>query len=353
MILRYTLTVEDVVDAARLHRWGRNELLQRIGFFVLALMGEIALFMEVRDELSITVVMFFAALTISLLVITFTPRQVFDPLVRRSARKSPMVGRPVELEITDEAIRWRSETTWDSPWRSFRRVKRSESVILLYFGPKTALNIPRRALSAEDAHELERLIDANVPNRLVRDSSPMPLRDMERSAESPELRYTLDASDWSAAVQLMYGRMPWIRALRWGGPLLAAFLCGVHAWKIQQGWLGGSFGDVAFSMVAYAATATVGFWFPRVMGISGRIAHSRTWLLAETALALDENGVTIQSTYGRNEYEWSTVTGWRENDRLITFFISPGGAIPIPKRAMNEQQRQRILEILGRRVPRH
>lgn len=351
MILRFTLTVEDVVDAARLHRSSPAGYVQRIGFLALASLGGFGLLGQLNTDLSFEYVLLGAAATVGFLVVAFTPDLVFDPGVRRSARNHPMVGRPIELEILEDSIHWRSETTWDAKWSAFRKARRSASTLLLYFGPGAALNIPARVLSPADNKELERLIAQNIGKRPMRDTVATVLPPFEGRSDAVELRYTLDAADWGAAMRLWTGRNVWVRRLRFITPAFAALSYGGYLWNVSQGRERVSSGDLAIVIIIMSITAASGFLFPWFMGITGRLAHRRTWLLSEATIALEERGLTMHNSYGKTEILWSTVTDWRENDRVITIFIDPGSMIPIPKRAMDEQQKERILALIRRRVP--
>ncbi len=279
-------------------------------------------------------------------IVGFAPR-VLDPLSRRLAKGNPLLGVPTEVEVTDSKVHWRGRTQWAAEWSAFRQVRRSDSMILLYFGPQAALTIPMRAVERSAAAELDSLIAAHVGGK-KRDSvaAPAPRSTTAAQPNDVVVRYTLRAADWRVAMAILFRRQNWFRLMSVVFPLLGVFsFCGV-ALEIFQGrevnsaanWIGASFFLVP--------TALFRWWFPSLMGV---LAYRQNWLRGEIIATISEAGIHTDNAYGAADFPWATFSAWSMTASVIGIFLH-GQTLLIPRRALAKEAESRLVALLERKV---
>ncbi len=65
---------------------------------------------------------------------------------------------------------------------------------------------------------------------------------------------------------------------------------------------------------------------------------------------MSEDGLHIRTAAGESRLKWDLITGWAEADRVFALFPSPLSFLPVPKRAMTDQQQIELRTLLQNKV---
>lgn len=79
------------------------------------------------------------------------------------------------------------------------------------------------------------------------------------------------------------------------------------------------------------------------------IAGSPTASLVHTA-DMSEDGLHFRTSDSESRLTWNLITGWAEVDRVFALFLSPISFLPIPKRAMTDDQHSELRTLLQQKA---
>jgi hypothetical protein len=99
-----------------------------------------------------------------------------------------------------------------------------------------------------------------------------------------------------------------------------------------------------WGMVAFL---THGLWYAPRYAARKMIKGSPSASLPHTA-EMSEDGLYVRTSVGESRIKWSLFIGWVEVERVFALFPSPLTFIPIPKRAMTDQQQDELRSLLNK-----
>lgn len=65
---------------------------------------------------------------------------------------------------------------------------------------------------------------------------------------------------------------------------------------------------------------------------------------------MSEEGLYFRTAASESRLTWDLITGWAEADRVFALFPSPLSFLPVPKRAMTDQQQNELRTLLQSKV---
>jgi len=67
---------------------------------------------------------------------------------------------------------------------------------------------------------------------------------------------------------------------------------------------------------------------------------------------ISENGYYSRSSAAESRITWGVIVGWAEAERVFALFPSPNVFVPVPKRAMTDDQQNEFRALLRNKIPR-
>jgi hypothetical protein len=167
MTVHYELTVDDFREGLRLFRRKGKLTLLVVGWIVL-LTGLLVVLPVMAAFSGHDMAFTFKSLfPLALFVIIACTAFWLGPhfAARRQFNTSPSSKGPIDLEVSDSGLHFRSPTT-DSKmsWQNFARVLESKSMFLLFTSVQAFLVVPKRAFTAEQLNEFR----ARIPKGIQR-----------------------------------------------------------------------------------------------------------------------------------------------------------------------------------------